>query len=58
LDGNVIGVNTAIYSPSGGNVGIAFDAQAGVDGPAVEPLEGVPGAIGTSPERMVHNSEL
>jgi S1-C subfamily serine protease len=25
LDGNVIGVNTAIYSPSGGNVGIAFD---------------------------------
>src|ERR1700690_3961468 len=25
LDGNVIGVNTAIFSPSGGNVGIAFD---------------------------------
>ena len=24
IDGNVIGVNTAIYSPSGGNVGIAF----------------------------------
>jgi serine protease Do len=24
-DGNVIGVNTAIYSPSGGSVGIAFD---------------------------------
>ncbi|MGE0233687.1 MAG: PDZ domain-containing protein, partial [Flavobacteriaceae bacterium] len=24
LDGNVIGVNTAIFSPSGGNVGIAF----------------------------------
>ena len=24
VDGNVIGVNTAIYSPSGGNVGIAF----------------------------------
>jgi serine protease Do len=24
LDGEVIGVNTAIYSPSGGNVGIAF----------------------------------
>ncbi len=24
LDGDVIGVNTAIYSPSGGNVGIAF----------------------------------
>jgi len=25
LSGNVIGVNTAIYSPSGGSVGIAFD---------------------------------
>ena len=25
MDGNVIGVNTAIFSPSGGNVGIAFD---------------------------------
>jgi serine protease Do len=24
IDGNVVGVNTAIYSPSGGNVGIAF----------------------------------
>jgi serine protease Do len=24
LDGDVVGVNTAIYSPSGGNVGIAF----------------------------------
>ncbi|MFX7934389.1 trypsin-like serine protease, partial [Acinetobacter baumannii] len=24
LDGEVVGVNTAIYSPSGGNVGIAF----------------------------------
>jgi serine protease Do len=24
VDGNVLGVNTAIYSPSGGNVGIAF----------------------------------
>jgi serine protease Do len=28
LDGNVIGVNTAIYSPSGGSVGIAFDIPA------------------------------
>jgi serine protease Do len=28
LDGNVIGVNTAIYSPSGGNVGIGFDIPA------------------------------
>jgi serine protease Do len=25
IDGNVIGVNTAIFSPSGGSVGIAFD---------------------------------
>ncbi len=25
LDGEVVGVNTAIYSPSGGSVGIAFD---------------------------------
>jgi serine protease Do len=25
VDGNVIGVNTAIYSPSGGSVGIGFD---------------------------------
>src|SRR5208283_29510 len=30
LDGNVIGVNTAIYSPSGGNVGIAFDIPADI----------------------------
>ena len=28
LDGNVVGVNTAIFSPSGGNVGIAFDVPA------------------------------
>jgi serine protease Do len=28
LDGTVIGVNTAIYSPSGGNVGIAFAVPA------------------------------
>jgi serine protease Do len=28
LDGNVIGVNTAIYSPSGGSVGIGFDIPA------------------------------
>jgi serine protease Do len=25
LDGNVIGINTAIFSPSGGNVGVGFD---------------------------------
>ena len=28
LDGDVVGVNTAIYSPSGGNVGIAFAVPA------------------------------
>jgi serine protease Do len=28
IDGDVIGVNTAIYSPSGGNVGIAFAVPA------------------------------
>jgi serine protease Do len=28
MDGNVVGVNTAIYSPSGGSVGIGFDVQA------------------------------
>ena len=28
LDGNVIGINTAIYSPSGGSVGIGFDIPA------------------------------
>jgi serine protease Do len=28
LDGNVIGVNTAIYSPSGGSIGIGFDIPA------------------------------
>jgi serine protease Do len=29
MNGNVIGVNTAIYSPSGGSVGIGFDIPAG-----------------------------
>jgi serine protease Do len=28
MDGNVIGVNTAIFSPSGGSIGIAFDIPA------------------------------
>jgi serine protease Do len=30
VDGNVVGVNTAIYSPSGGSVGIGFDIPANV----------------------------
>ncbi len=29
IDGDVIGVNTAIYSPSGGSVGIGFDIPGG-----------------------------
>jgi serine protease Do len=29
MDGNVIGVNTAIYSPSGDSIGIGFDIPAG-----------------------------
>jgi serine protease Do len=28
VDGNVVGINTAIYSPSGGSVGIGFDIPA------------------------------
>ena len=36
LEGDVIGVNTAIYSPSGGNVGIAFAVPAAT---AVEVIE-------------------
>lgn len=30
LDGDVVGVNTAIFSPSGGNVGIGFAIPAGI----------------------------
>jgi len=30
MNGNVIGVNTAIYSPSGGSVGIGFDIPAAI----------------------------
>lgn len=38
LDGEVVGVNTAIYSPSGGNVGIAFAIPAKTAGEVVEQL--------------------
>jgi serine protease Do len=38
LDGEVVGVNTAIYSPSGGNVGIAFAIPASVAEPIVDSL--------------------
>jgi serine protease Do len=38
LDGEVVGVNTAIYSPSGGNVGIAFAVPAKTASDVVEQL--------------------
>ncbi|HTP82130.1 MAG TPA: DegQ family serine endoprotease [Alphaproteobacteria bacterium] len=37
-DGQVIGINTAIYSPSGGSVGIGFAIPASVAKPIVEEL--------------------
>ncbi|MCB1549107.1 MAG: Do family serine endopeptidase [Hyphomicrobiaceae bacterium] len=39
LKGEVIGVNTAIYSPSGGSVGIAFDIPAGTVAAIVPQLQ-------------------
>ena len=39
LDGEVIGVNTAIYSPSGGNVGIAFAVPAATATEVIEQLK-------------------
>ncbi|WP_420140869.1 Do family serine endopeptidase [Sphingomonas sp.] len=38
LNGNVIGINTAIFSPSGGNVGIGFAIPAEQAKPVVEQL--------------------
>jgi serine protease Do len=38
VDGDVIGVNTAIYSPSGGSVGIGFDIPADTAKTVVEQL--------------------
>lgn len=38
LNGEVIGVNTAIFSPSGGNVGIAFAIPAGLANEIVDDL--------------------
>lgn len=38
LEGEVIGVNTAIYSPSGGNVGIAFAVPAKTANEVIEQL--------------------
>jgi serine protease Do len=39
LNGEVIGINTAIYTPSGGSVGIAFAIPASTAQPIVEQLE-------------------
>jgi serine protease Do len=39
LDGRVIGINTAIYSPNGGSVGIGFAIPANLARPVVEQLE-------------------
>ncbi|KPF68594.1 protease, partial [alpha proteobacterium AAP81b] len=38
LDGNVIGMNTAIFSPTGGNVGLGFSIPAELARPVVEQL--------------------
>jgi len=38
LDGNVVGVNTAIFSPTGGNVGLGFAIPAELAGPVIEQL--------------------
>ena len=40
VDGNVIGVNTAIFSPSGGSVGIAFAIPADTVKTVVTPAQG------------------
>ena len=39
LEGEVVGVNTAIFSPSGGNVGIAFSIPAGLVQQIVQDLQ-------------------
>jgi serine protease Do len=39
IDGNVIGVNTAIYSPTGGSVGIAFAVPADIAKPVLTQLQ-------------------
>ena len=39
LDGEVIGINTAIFSPSGGNVGIGFAIPSNLALPVIERLK-------------------
>ncbi|MBW7945146.1 MAG: Do family serine endopeptidase [Sphingomonadaceae bacterium] len=41
LNGNVIGVNTAIFSPTGGNVGIGFAIPAEQASPVIEQLRSI-----------------
>ncbi|GGE16500.1 serine protease [Polymorphobacter glacialis] len=38
LDGNVIGINTAIFSPTGGNVGLGFSIPAELAFPVIQQL--------------------
>jgi serine protease Do len=40
LQGNVVGINTAIFSPTGGNVGIGFAIPAEEAKPVIEALKG------------------
>ena len=39
MDGTVLGINTAIFSPSGGNVGIGFAIPANIAKPIIESLK-------------------
>ncbi|MFI4999705.1 MAG: DegQ family serine endoprotease [Reyranellales bacterium] len=39
LDGKVIGINTAIFSPTGGSIGLGFAIPASLAGPVVEQLK-------------------
>jgi serine protease Do len=39
MDGNVIGINTAIYSPSGGSIGLGFAIPSSLAGPVVAQLK-------------------
>jgi serine protease Do len=39
MDGEVIGINTAIYSPTGGNVGIGFAVPTSMAVPVIEQLQ-------------------
>ena len=39
LEGNVIGINTAIFSPTGGNVGLGFAIPAEAAGPVIDQLK-------------------